>query len=210
MKKIKILDKGYVELIDSYGGDFAAARAARISYMSKSDPLKDKKLIDFLMEHGHETPFEHIVFTFKIKAPLFVARQWFRHRISSFMERSGRYTEFEAEFYVPTSKRAKGQEKTMENAFKSAFETYKFLLSKGVKREVARAVLPMSLYTQWYWSVNARSLMNFLNLRADMHAQEEIRLYAIAIAKFFKQECPWTYESFVKHSYKGNILEVGR
>ncbi len=208
VRRIEVLDKGFVELTDHFGGDAAAVRAARISYMSKSDPSRDKKLVDFLLAHGHESPFEHIVFTFKIKAPLFVARQWFRHRIGSFMERSGRYTEFEAEFYIPTSQRAHGQEKIMESSFKAAFETYKSLLKNGVKREVARAVLPMGLYTQWYWTVNARSLMNFLNLRADTHAQWEIRMYALAVANFFKTTCPWTYESFVKHAYKGNILEV--
>ncbi len=208
MKRIKVLDKGFVELTDLFGGDVAAVRAARISYMSKSDPSRDRNLVDFLLKQGHESPFEHIVFTFKVKAPIFVARQWFRHRIGSFMERSGRYTEFEEEFYVPTSERANGQEKVIENAFKIAFETYRSLLKNGVKREVARTVLPMSLYTQWYWTVNARSLMNFLNLRADTHAQREIQLYALAVAEFFKAGCPWTYEAFVKYAYKGNVLEV--
>lgn len=207
-KKINVLDKGFVELIDVFGGDKAAVMAARISYMSTPDPEGDKRLINLLMANGHESPFEHIVFTFYVKAPIFVARQWFRHRIGSFSERSGRFTEFNEEFYVPDKTRAGNNVEAMKDAMHSAFETYKHLLKSGVKREVARAVLPMSLYTQWYWTVNARSLMNFLNLRADKHAQHEIQRYAIAVASFFKESCPWTYEAFVKKSYKGDILEV--
>jgi thymidylate synthase (FAD) len=207
-EKIEVLDKGFVELVDVFGGDRAAARAARISYMSKSDPEGDKRLIELLMMKGHESPFEHIVFTFQVKAPIFVARQWFRHRIGSFMERSGRYTKFDEEFYVPSDERAKGFEEMMKTQMSSSFETYKKLLQGGVKKEVARMVLPMSLYTQWYWTVNARSLMNFLNLRADKHAQYEIQQYALAVAHFFKSTCPWTYESFVKKAYKGDLLEV--
>ncbi|WP_456400371.1 FAD-dependent thymidylate synthase [Mesoaciditoga sp.] len=207
-KKIEVLDKGFVELIDVFGGDKAAARAARISYMSKSDPQGDKRLIELLMTNGHESPFEHIVFTFQIKAPIFVARQWFRHRIGSFMERSGRYTKFDEEFYVPKKSRANGLEEAMREQMQSAFKTYKELLENGVKKEVARMVLPMSLYTQWYWTVNARSLMNFLNLRADKHAQYEIQQYALTVAIFFKETCPWTYDAFLRKYYKGDLLEV--
>ncbi len=207
-KKIDVLDKGFVELIDIFGSDKAAIRAARISYMSESSPEGDKNLIKILMMNGHESPFEHIVFTFYVKAPIFVARQWFRHRIGSFSERSGRFTEFEEEFYLPDKVRAGESVEIMRSAMHDAFETYKILLRSGVKREVARMVLPMSLYTQWYWTVNARSLMNFLNLRADKHAQYEIRKYAMAIAKFFNENCPLTYESFIRYAYKGNVLEV--
>ncbi len=208
MSKIDVLDKGFVELTDVFGGDEAAIRAARVSYMSTSDPEGNERLINLLMVNGHESPFEHIVFTFYVKAPIFVARQWFRHRIGSFSERSGRFTEFDEEFYVPDKTRAGDSVKIMEDAMHNAFETYKHLLKSGVRREVARAVLPMSLYTQWYWTVNARSLMNFLNLRADKHAQYEIQRYAIAVARFFKENCPWTYKAFVEKAYKGDILEV--
>ncbi len=207
-KKINVLDKGFVELLDVFGGDEAAVRAARISYMSTPDLEGDKRLISLLMVNGHESPFEHITLTFYVKAPIFVARQWFRHRIGSFSERSGRFTEFDEEFYIPDETRAGGNVKEMENAMHDAFETYKHLLKSGVKREVARVVLPMSLYTQWYWTVNVRSLMNFLKLRADKHAQYEIRSYAIAVAKFFRESCPLTYKAFVKKAYKGDILEV--
>jgi len=207
-RKIEVLDKGFVEFVDVFGGDSTVAKIARISYMSKPDPQGDRRLIELLMANGHESPFEHIVFTFLIKAPIFVARQWFRHRIGSFMERSGRYTKFDEEFYLPSNERANGYSDVMKDQMHAAFETYKKLIQAGVKKEVARMVLPMSLYTQWYWTVNARSLMNFLNLRADKHAQHEIQKYAMAIAFFFKESCPWTYEAFVKKSYKGDLLEV--
>lgn len=205
--KIKVLDKGHVELIDFLGGDMAAVRAARISYMSESDPQRDEKLIDLLMKLGHESPFEHIVFTFHIKAPIFVARQWMRHRIASINERSGRFTEFEEEFYVPDTDRSPNANE-MRKAMDASFRVYKDLISRGVKKEVARMVLPLSIYTEWYWTVNARSLMNFLNQRADSHAQYEIQKYAMAVAECFKSVCPLTYSAFLRHLYKGNILEV--
>ncbi|BBJ27767.1 FAD-dependent thymidylate synthase [Athalassotoga saccharophila] len=206
--KIKVLDKGYVEMVDLLGGDMAAVRSARISYMSKSDPRRDEKLIELLAKLGHESPFEHIVFTFYIKAPIFVARQWMRHRIASINERSGRFTEFEEEFYVPDPERSDNNTDMMREAMEGSFRVYKELISKGVKKEVARMVLPLSLYTEWYWTVNARSLMNFLNQRADSHAQYEIQRYAIAVAECFKNACPLTYNAFLKHIYKGNLLEA--
>ncbi len=193
-----ILDKGFVQLIESLGDDSTAVKAARISYMSKPDPEGDKRLINILMASGHTSPFEHIVFTFYIKAPIFVARQWFRHRIGSFSERSGRYTEFDfdKDCYLPDDKRACGEGLTMYNIMYTNFDTYEQLLSAGVKREVARMVLPMSTYTQWYWTVNVRSLINFLNLRTDKHAQYEIREYANAVKNIFKEKCPLTYEAW--------------
>ncbi len=206
--KIKVLDKGYVEMVDLLGGDMAAVRAARISYMSKSDPQRDEKLIDLLARLGHESPFEHIVFTFYIKAPIFVARQWMRHRIASVNERSGRFTEFGEEFYIPDSQRSDGSADKMRESMEESFRVYRELISNGVKKEVARMVLPLSLYTEWYWTVNARSLMNFLNQRADSHAQYEIQRYAIAVAECFKNACPLTYNAFLKHIYRGNLLEV--
>lgn len=224
----KILDKGFVRLVDMMGDDYAAVKAARVSYgQGLKTPERDKALIMYLMEHGHETPFEHIVFTFHVKAPLFVARQWFRHRIGSFNEISQRYTEIkEEEFYIPENIRINVPEdrqkaivvddtellekvkEAMVKTFEEAYHTYKELLNMGVARELARVVLPLSTYTQFYWTVNARSLMNFLSLRADSHAQWEIEQYAIAIAKMFKATCPWTYEAFVKYAYRGDILEA--
>ncbi len=223
-----VLDKGFVRLVDIMGDDYAAVKAARVSYgQGLKTPERDKALIMYLMEHGHETPFEHIVFTFHVKAPLFVARQWFRHRIGSFNEISQRYTEIkDEEFYIPSNVRVNIPEdrqkaiavedkdllekiqKMMVKSFEESYSTYKELLSLGVARELARVVLPLSTYTQYYWTVNARSLMNFLNLRADSHAQWEIQQYALAIARMFREKCPWTYEAFVKYAYRGDLLEA--
>ncbi|MBO8161538.1 MAG: FAD-dependent thymidylate synthase [Thermosipho sp. (in: Bacteria)] len=223
--EFKVLDNGFIRLVDMMGNDYAAVKAARVSYGSGlKTPERDKKLIFYLMEHGHETPFEHIVFTFHAKAPIFVARQWFRHRIGSFNEASLRYTELKDEFYLPDHIRKNDKTdkqmatiiennelknkalKLIENAFENSYKIYKELLDMGIAREMARIVLPMSSYTQFYWTVNARSLMNFLNLRADSHAQWEIQQYAKSIAKIFKQKCPWTYEAYIKFKYKGDLL----
>ena len=221
-----ILDKGFVRLVDMMGDDYAAVKAARVSYgQGLKTPERDKALIMYLMEHGHETPFEHIVFTFHAKVPLFVARQWFRHRIGSFNEISQRYTEIkDEEFYIPSNVRVNVPEDRqkavqlndeellrkvidmMENVFDESYKIYKELIGLGVARELARIVLPLATYTQFYWTVNARSLMNFLNLRADSHAQWEIQQYAIAIADIFKETCPWTYEAFIKYGYRGDLL----
>lgn len=222
----KLLDKGFIRLVDMMGDDYSAIRAARVSYgQGLKTPERDKALIMYLMEHGHETPFEHINFTFHVKTPLFVARQWFRHRIGSFNEISQRYTEIkEEEFYIPKNirinvpndrqkaievqddKLLEELQKKMHNIFEESYRTYKELLQLGVARELARILLPLATYTQFYWTVNARSLMNFLNLRADSHAQWEIQQYALAVSEIFKETCPWTYEAFVKYSYRGDLL----
>ena len=221
-----VLDKGFVRLADMMGDDYSAVKAARVSYgQGLKTPQKDKSLVLYLMEHGHETPFEHIVFTFHVKAPLFVTRQWFRHRIGSFNEISQRYTEVkEEEFYVPDNVRVNISEdrqksvevedtallesirESIQKACEESYRVYKELLNKGVARELARVVLPLSTYTQFYWTVNARSLMNFLSLRADSHAQWEIQQYPLVIAEFFKETCPWTYDAFIKFTYKGDLL----
>jgi thymidylate synthase (FAD) len=206
---MKVLDNGLIELVDMLGDDRRVAQIARISYMSKDDPQKDEQLIELLMKLGHESPFEHIVFTFHVKAPIFVARQWMRHRIASINERSGRYTKFNKDdFYIPDSNRMES-EKDKDEFIKSiinSFEAYNKLLDSDVNKEVARLVLPLTLYTEWYWTINFRSLMNFLNLRADTHAQYEIRQYAITIANIVKEKIPNSYKYFIKYRYTGNAL----
>jgi len=221
----EVLDKGFIELIDFLGSDLRAIEAARVSFQrGLSSEERDRKLIDYLMENGHESPFEHIVFTFKVKAPMFVARQWFRHRISSFNEISGRYSVIKHEFYYPKILRKQDKINRQgslfgfneENESKSieiikrqtenCYDSYEELLHHGVAREMARMVLPLNIYTQWYWTVNVRSLMNFLNLRADSHAQFEIQEYAKIIAKIMHEKCPWTYEAFIRYYYKGDLL----
>ena len=224
--EINVLDKGFVKLVDMMGDDLSAVKAARVSYgKGIKDEKRDKKLIKYLMKHGHHTPFEHIVFTFHIKTPIFVARQWMRHRIASYNEISRRYTVVEYnEFYIPMNVRVPSEkdkqasikvddkkllnevQKVFKEVYEYTYEKYQHLLQLGLAREMARIILPLGQYTQFYWSVNVRSLMNFINLRADSHAQWEIQQYAIAIAQIFKEKCPWTYEAFIEYYYKGDLL----
>ncbi|GAB6188449.1 FAD-dependent thymidylate synthase [Marinitoga arctica] len=227
MNEVNVLDKGFVKLIDIFGSDLRAVQAARVSYAGdlKGDK-RDKKLLFYLMEHKHHSPFEHQVFTFHIKTPIFVARQWMRHRIGSYNEISRRYTtKYAEEFYIPNhiriqdTKNKQGSVKTndkhMEHkaidvinyTYDYLLNTYNKLLEMGVAREMARMILPVGQYTQFYWTVNTRSLMNFLNLRADSHAQWEIQQYAIALAKIFEEKLPWTYEAFMKFEYRGDLLK---
>jgi len=210
------LDKGFVRLVDFMGGDQAVVQAARVSFgQGSKGEEKDRKLIDYLMKHGHHTPFEHAVFKFHVKCPIFVARQWFRHRWSSFNEISGRYTEMKYEFYHPGSWRTqkdknyayedpppeKGAALTaaLEDHYRRVYELYEDMLAQGVAKEQARIVLPLALYTQFYWTVNARSLINFLRLRTDRHAQYEIRAYAERIEEIFREKMPWSYEAYQRY-----------
>ncbi|OAA31920.1 thymidylate synthase [Kosmotoga arenicorallina S304] len=225
--EIRVLDKGFVRLVEVFGDDFSAVQAARVSYgKGLTTTERDRKLIYYLMEHGHHSPFEHIIMKFHIKLPIFVMRQLVRHRIASINERSGRYTEFKEDWYVPDhirtpdSKNKQGSVITsnekltgeaidlIEMAIEKSFEAYNRLLEMGVARELARIVLPTSMYTECYWTINIRSLMNFLNLRADSHAQWEMQQYALAIAEIFERCCPLTYEAFLKYGYTGDLLKL--
>ncbi|MCS7244772.1 MAG: FAD-dependent thymidylate synthase [candidate division WOR-3 bacterium] len=217
----KVLNSGFVRLVDFMGGDFSVVQSARVSIGQESKGAKkDIKLIEYLLKNKHETPFEHSVFKFHIKCPIFVARQWFRHRIGSFNEISLRYVEYKDEFYIPeyfrkqseTNKQASIDKIVQESdylikelieIYEKIKEFYEKLLKHSVAKEMARIVLPLSTYTQFYWSVNARSLMNFISLRADTNAQHEIRLYAREIAIIFREKMPITFKFFVKYSYFG-------
>ncbi|ABV34191.1 MULTISPECIES: FAD-dependent thymidylate synthase [Pseudothermotoga] len=215
---IEVLDRGFVKLLDHMGDDFSAVKAARISHgRDLIDEERDRKLIEYLLRSGHESPFEHIVFTFHIKCPIFVARQWMRHRIASYNELSGRYTELAEEFYLPDLYKRYGERlnendlqkasKLIEESYKKSHEAYKCLIDMKIPKELARVVLPFATYTQFIWSVNARSLMNFLSLRADSHSQWEMQQFALAVAQVFKSICPWTYESFIRYRYEGDLLK---
>ena len=197
-------DIGFVKLMQHVGDDLSIVNSARVCYNDKSDSIndKDRKLIKFLLDNKHETPLEHNSMTFLVKCPLFVARQWHRHRIGiSINEVSGRYTVVPDEIYVPSaifkefriaSKSNKqvseldsldtiDQESCREIYAKStsqAFEAYHQLIAHGVAREQARAVLPLATYTQFYWTCNLRSLLHFINLRDHKDAQWEIQQYA--------------------------------
>lgn len=215
-----VLDKGFVRLVDFMGGDQRAVESARVSFGSGAKgEEKDKKLVEYLLAHSHHTPFEHSVFQFHVKLPIFVARQWMRHRMASYNEVSARYTEVQEEFYVPAEFRVQDRinrqgslksgaldnKRLLEIYTKSldaSYAAYRSLLENGVAREMARMALPVAQYTQFHWTVNARSLMNFLSLRMDSHAQLEIREYAGAIAEIFKARMPWTWEAFIKTNAK--------
>ncbi|MBI3504975.1 MAG: FAD-dependent thymidylate synthase [Proteobacteria bacterium] len=224
--EIKVLDKGFVRLIETMGRDPGVVQAARVSYAgtAKGDE-KDKKLIEYLLKHQHLTPFEHSVFKFHVKCPIFVMRQWIRHRFAAYNEISYRYTEVKDEFYVPATWRAQDlknkqgsvaapnldQEalsKVFDEALRATKVAYDALLKAGVAREMARMILPVTGYTEFYWTVNARSLMNFLSLRADAHAQWEIQQFAEALNEHFSREMPWTYAAFLTHVWKGQNQKI--
>lgn len=215
------ISQGFVRLDDCMADDASVVNSARVSFarMSVIDELTnaDKGLINFLMRERHGTPFEHNSFRFHIKCPLFVAREWFRHRIGSFNEFSARYSEVPNEMFVPelaeirTQKGKPGaymfEQVTMLTAIETreiiheanhqAYQAYLKMLELGIAKEVARTVLPVGMFTQFYWTVNARSLMNFLSLRTDSNAQLDIRKYAGSVEKLFAEEMPVTYKAWL-------------
>jgi thymidylate synthase (FAD) len=216
---VPVLDKGFVALDGALASDLAVVNGARVSFNAASQEMteRDEGLIRFLMREGHGSPFEHGYFRFLVKAPLFVVREHHRHRAGhSYNEWSGRYSKLEAEFYVPEFVRTQvgkpgaytfepvdeetkelARREIEENAVR-AFETYERLLEGGVAKEVARAVLPLSTYTKYYWSCNPRSLMHFCSLRNHEAAQYEIRQYAAAAESFLEQAMPVTHAAFVE------------
>lgn len=188
-----------VQLIDHMGDDLRIVNAARVSYgsddLDKLEPTeRDKRLIKYLLTNRHTSPFEHVQFTFRVEAPIFVARQWMRHRTGKYNEISGRYTELPENYYIPQEWR--GQSKTNHqgsegritgqmqankvyiHACKEAFRAYRTLLELGVAREQARMVLPLSTFTAFYFTIDLHNLLHFLDLRLHPHAQGEIRVYA--------------------------------
>ena len=195
-QKINVLDNGYVALVDSMGGDKAVIEGARRCYMSEPQGEEaDAKLIRYLISKDHGTPFEHAYFRFDVKCPIFVARQWIRHRIGTYNEMSLRYCLAKRDFYTPENLAGEALVK-YKKTINDAFDTYEAIVVSGIKREQARGVLPLSLYTLYYWTVNARSLMNFLKLRLDKAAQPEIREYAKALLEIFRETMPVTAKAF--------------
>lgn len=222
----QVLDHGYVELEQHIGGDHSVVAGARrsrhVRWKDASKGLEaDAKLIDRMMRFRHGTPFEHNIFTFAVSAPLFVFREWHRHRIASYNEMSGRYTQLERVYYLPEHKRIQDpankqssiviHEDGNEAAHRECVEMREFLraqtecaldeyeqqLSMGVAREIARIVLPLNIYSEMVVSMNARSMMNFLSLRNAPEAQWEIQEYARALEAHFAAEMPITYAAFV-------------
>jgi thymidylate synthase (FAD) len=201
--------------------DISVVNSARVSFAKSSEHMDASAvgLINFLMRERHGTPFEHNSFRFHIKCPIFVAREWFRHRIGSFNEFSARYSEVPNEFFSPLLEDVRKQtgkpgsytfekmdlsdaekaKKIIEENNISAYNSYLELLEMGVAKELARSVLPVSMYTQFYWTVNARALMNFLSLRTAESAQVDIRKCAKEVERIFESQMPITHEAWIKN-----------
>jgi thymidylate synthase (FAD) len=215
--RIRVLDHGFVTLVDYMGTDESIVRAARVSTGSRSKGREDdRRLIRYLMRHGHSSPFEHVEVAFHVRLPIFVARQWVRHRTAHLNEHSARYSQLQDEFYVPEVEDIGGQDASnrqgrgnplppdeairvraaMDELNQTAYSTYSRLLELGVARELARLVLPVSIYTEWYWKIDLHNLFHFLRLRLDPHAQLEIRKYAEVIAAIVKDGWPLAWEAF--------------
>ncbi len=208
---IRVLDHGFVRLDDAMADDLSVVNGARVSFARRKLELdaSDEGLIRFLMRDRHGSPFEHNAFRFHIRCPIFVAREWFRHRIGSFNEFSMRYAKATDDFYIPDAADVRSQvgkpgaysfepvsdelaaqaREELQAVYDHAFETYERLVEAGVARELARAVMPVGAYTQFYWTVNARALMNFVSLRNSEFAQLEIRRFAEAVESFFASGC---------------------
>lgn len=205
-----------IELIRISGSDLDIVNAARVSYGKVSTELsdRDEKLINFLMEYKHTSPFEHNQLSFRVKCPMYVAREWFRHRMNSFNEISYRYAKAGLEYYIPAqwrtqdkvNKQASGAsfddeqlKEQYKNSLKVATETYLHLLEQGVCRELARGVLPVCIYTEFIFTCNLHSLMHFLTLRLDPGAQQEIRVYAQAMYTLALPHFPLALKAWAQH-----------
>tara|TARA_B100001059_G_scaffold50704_1_gene44047 strand:- start:4589 stop:5545 length:957 start_codon:yes stop_codon:yes gene_type:complete len=233
------LDHGFIRVVDYMGDDQAVVQAARVSYGKGTTRVsEDRGLIRYLMRHRHSTPFEMCEIKLHVKLPMFIARQWIRHRTASINEYSARYSVLDKEFYIPaakdlalqslTNRQGRGEvlsEKNSKEALdmlkrdaEKCFDTYEYLLNEksngdiidenreGLARELARINLTLNTYTQWYWKTNLHNLMNFIYLRADSHAQYEIRVYADIIYEIMKAWVPITAEAF--NSYRSGSTEL--
>jgi thymidylate synthase (FAD) len=216
---IRLLDHGFVRLDGALADDLSVVNGARVSFARRKEAMddSDEGLIRFLMRDRHGSPFEHNAFRFHVRCPIFVAREWFRHRIGSFNEFSLRYAKATDDFYVPEAEDVRTQvgkpgayrfepvdpelaetaREELQAVYDHAYDTYTRLVEQGVARELARSVLPVGAYTQFYWTVNARALMNFVSLRNSEFAQLEIRRYAEAVESFFAELMPVTHAAFL-------------
>jgi thymidylate synthase (FAD) len=219
-----VLTHGFVALVDYMGNDAAIVQAARVSYGKGTKSVRDDRgLIRYLMRHRHTTPFEMVEFKFLVRLPIFVARQWIRHRSSSTNEYSARYSVVPDEYEVPPPEEVRHQStrnrqgrgdplpadsverfrSDLDRVSKEAYAAYTRALEAGVARETARLLLPVAYYTQWYWKTNLWNLFHFLSLRLDPHAQEEIRLYAAELAGIARVVCPIAFEAFEEFQTSG-------
>lgn len=215
--KRPVLSHGYVVLVDYMGDDSSIVQAARVSYGQGTKSVRDDRgLIRYLLRHRHTTPFEMVEFKFLVRLPIYIARQWIRHRSASVNEYSARYSIVPDEFDLPPKdsirrqsvRNRQGRDEPLPDAVAEAFRTdldrisreayvaYTKALESGVARETARLILPLSTYTEWYWKIDLHNLLHFLGLRLDPHAQEEIRIYAAELAKMVRLVTPVAYEAF--------------
>ncbi len=230
-----VLDHGFVRVVDYLGDDSAIVQAARVSYgRGTKQKTQDAGLINYLMRHRHSTPFEMCEIKLHVKLPIFIARQWIRHRTANVNEYSARYSILDKEFYIPKHEHLAAQsdinnqgrgnlitgadaDKVLELLKRDAtqcYDTYAHLLNEenadpsrqGLARELARMNLPVNFYTQWYWKIDLHNLLHFLSLRADSHAQYEIAAYAEVILEMVKKWVPITYQAFL--DYKKNSVHL--
>jgi thymidylate synthase (FAD) len=219
-----VLSHGFVALVDYMGNDAAIVQAARVSYGRGTKSVRDDRaLIRYLMRHQHTTPFEMVEYKFLVRLPIYVARQFVRHRTASINEYSARYSVVPDEYEVPEPEEVREQSTRnrqgrgdplpaavvdkfrgdLERTAKDAYRDYTSALEAGVARETARLILPVAYYTQWYWKANLHNLLRFLTLRLDPHAQEEIRLFAAEMATIGRTVAPIAFEAFEEFQLKG-------
>lgn len=229
----EVLDHGFVRVVDYMGDDASICQAARVSYGKGTKSVQnDKGLIRYLMRHWHSTPFEMCEVKLHVKLPVFVARQWIRHRTANVNEYSARYSILDREFYIPApehlaaqsviNNQGRGETLTGDEAARvleilksdanRAYDNYESMMSEegqqGLARELARMNLPSNIYTQWYWKVDLHNLFHFLRLRADSHAQYEIRVYADAIANVVADWVPAAFGAFEDYRMGGANLSA--
>jgi thymidylate synthase (FAD) len=220
-KEFPVLDKGFVRLVDYLGSDERVVQAARVSYGAGTKSYReDAALIDYLLRNRHTSPFEQVAFTFHVKMPIFVARQWVRHRTARLNEISGRYSVMKDDFYLPAdgdlaaqsadnkqgrsadalpSDEAAAVISRLRDGQRNSYREYISLIEGGLAREIARINLPLSLYTEMYWQIDLHNLFHFLELRLGSHAQKEIRLYAQTLLEICRRVAPRCCESFESH-----------
>jgi thymidylate synthase (FAD) len=227
-KEFRVLDHGFVRLVDYLGGDARIVQSARVSYGEGTKTLReDKTLIDYLLRNKHTSPFEQVILTFHVKMPIFVARQWIRHRTARLNEISGRYSVMRDEFYTPQPEEVRFQSKRnkqggstqdvpdalrekvitlLQQEQQQLYSDYEVMLEDGIARELARINLPLSLYTEMYWQIDLNNLFHFLRLRMDWHAQYEIRVYGDTMAQITKAVAPMAFEAFEEHILHGHTF----
>jgi thymidylate synthase (FAD) len=225
-KEFPVLDKGFIRLVDYMGGDERVVQSARVSYGAGTKSYReDAGLIDYLLRNQHTSPFEQVSLTFHVKLPIFVARQWIRHRTAKLNEISGRYSVMKDDFYGPAdedvslqstdNKQGRSEEvlssemieqvkASLVQGQQQSYAEYTSLIDDGIARELARVNLPLSLYTEWYWQIDLHNLFHFLALRLDAHAQKEIRVYAEVMLEIARKVAPCCCESFERH-IKGGV-----